>query len=70
MRVAFLTPEFITEYRTGGGLGNYLGRITELLVNSGHAVEVFVLSENQPKTIQHGEVIVHRVSENCLVSIL
>ena len=26
-RVAFLTPEFVTENETGGGLGNYLKEV-------------------------------------------
>lgn len=60
MRIAFLTPEFVTEYANGGGLGNYLNRLSRVLTAQGHKVEVFVLSDHN-ETMEHGPVLVHRV---------
>lgn len=62
MRIAFLTPEFITEYADGGGLGNYLHRMTQALRAEDHEPEVFVLSQKRPETIDFRGVLVHRVA--------
>lgn len=62
MRIAFVTPEFVTEYRTGGGLGNYLNRITSLCRDRGHQVDVFVISDKRPETIDYEGIRVHRVA--------
>jgi hypothetical protein len=32
MRIAFITPEYVTDYREGGGLGKYFHRISRLLL--------------------------------------
>lgn len=61
MRIAFVTPEFVTEYGFGGGLGNYLNRFTRELVKRGHEVEVFVSSHQAAETLDHQGVVVHRV---------
>lgn len=61
MRIAFVTPEFVTEYGFGGGLGNYLNRFTKELLKRGHHVEVFVSSHQPAGTIDHQGVLVHRV---------
>jgi glycosyltransferase involved in cell wall biosynthesis len=60
MRIAFLTPEFVTEKNFDGGLANYLGHVTHALVQRGHQVEVFVTSET-PGRFEHQGVMVHRV---------
>jgi glycogen synthase len=60
MRIAFLTPEFVTEDNFDGGLSSYLGRVTTALVKRGHKVEVFVSSDKQG-TIDYQGVFVHRV---------
>ena len=52
MRVAFLTPAYITEKDFHGGLANYLYRVTQALNKRGHDVEVFTASE-------HDEILVH-----------
>ena len=44
MRIAFITPEFVTDHRNAEGLGNYLFRIGKLLEERGHQAEVFVSS--------------------------
>jgi glycosyltransferase involved in cell wall biosynthesis len=61
LHIAFLTPEFVTEYKDGGGLGNYVNKMTMALREAGHEPEVFVLSERGPETFRHGNVLVHRV---------
>jgi glycosyltransferase involved in cell wall biosynthesis len=61
MRIAFLTPEFVTDYTDGGGLGNYLNRIGKILVQSGHEVEVFASSSLQPRVLVHDGMRVERV---------
>jgi glycogen synthase len=60
MRIAFLTPEFVTEENYDGGLSSYLGRVTTALAERGHQVEVFVTSSIVGK-IEHNGVIVHRI---------
>ncbi len=60
-RIAFVTPEFVTEYETGGGLGNYLHRMTRALREAGHEPEVFTLSPSRDGTLDWDGVRVHRV---------
>ncbi len=60
-RVAFVTPEFVTELATAGGLGNYLARTTRALVEAGHEPEVFVTSREAPGRILWNGIPVHRV---------
>jgi glycosyltransferase involved in cell wall biosynthesis len=62
VRIAFITPEFITESPRGGGLGNYLNRITALLAAE-HHVEVFVISDRY-ETLRHHGILVHRIKPN------
>ena len=60
IKVAFITPEFVTEPSYSGGLANYLGRVTVALVEQGHTVHVFTRSTHNEKINFHG-VTVHRV---------
>jgi glycosyltransferase involved in cell wall biosynthesis len=62
VRIAFITPEFITESPRGGGLANYLSRITGLLAAE-HQVEVFVIAERH-QTIRHKGILVHCIKPN------
>lgn len=62
MNIAILTPEYITEYPDGGGLGNFLARFTRLLINNGHSVTVFVYSEKTPLIYSDTGIKVVRVS--------
>ena len=62
MRFAFLTPEFVTDYEHGGGLGTYLSKITQALIAEGHEVELFLSSERQPSVFDFKGVRVERVS--------
>ncbi len=61
LRIAFLTPEFVTEWSTGGGLGNYLNRMTQALRDQGHQPEIFVSSKAELALIEHEGIPVHRV---------
>jgi glycogen synthase len=60
MRIAFITPEFVTEPTYSGGLANYLGRVTTALAEVGHEVHVFTRSQ-QNEVISFDRVTVHRV---------
>lgn len=61
MRIAFLTPEFPSEYSDGKGLGTYVHRIARALTNAGHEPEVFVYSRHSSETIRYDGICVHRV---------
>lgn len=60
MRLAFVTPEFVTEPFFSGGLANYLGRVSVALARAGHDVHV-VTRATQHGTLDHHGVTVHRV---------
>jgi len=60
-RVAFVTPEFVSEDAGGGGLGTYVGRMARALVEAGHAAEIFVPSARGPGRIECDGIPVHRV---------
>lgn len=60
MRIAFITPEYITEKNFDGGLANHLARVCPALVEMGHEVVVFVTSDRSGRVVQDG-VEVRRV---------
>jgi glycogen(starch) synthase len=60
--MAFITPEFVTDYRDGGGLGSYIHRMAKLLVEQGHEIEVFVSSKLEPQILIHDGIRVQRVA--------
>ena len=59
--VAFLTPEFVTDYRTGGGLGAQVYRFAKGLLDAGHRPEVFVLHRHESDSTDCDGFPVHRV---------
>ncbi|HKG47881.1 MAG TPA: glycosyltransferase family 4 protein [Pyrinomonadaceae bacterium] len=61
MRIAFATPEFVTEDHFDGGLANYLNRISKSLADLGHDVHVVTLSLKDEAEFDHEGVMVHRV---------
>jgi len=61
LRIAFLTPEFVTEMKGEGGLATYTNRITQVLRDMGHEPEVFTLTKTKPEVIDHHGVRVERV---------
>lgn len=63
MRIAFLTPEYPSEYSSGGqGLGTYVHRMTSVLIKAGHEPEVFVSSRHSSRTFSYDGICVHRVN--------
>ncbi len=62
MRIAFLTPEYPSEYPDAGGLATYVHRISHLLAEAGHEAEVFVSSDNPSATTIDDGVVVHRIN--------
>jgi glycosyltransferase involved in cell wall biosynthesis len=60
MHIAFLTPEYSTPKRPEGGLANYILNVGNALVERGHRVSVFVLS-NQGASWQDGKITVHEI---------
>jgi len=63
LRIAFLTPEYVTESNFDGGLANYLHRAALGMKQHGHHVEIFTCSEHN-ETISHEGVLVNRVKDN------
>jgi glycosyltransferase involved in cell wall biosynthesis len=61
-RIAFVTPGFVTErHNTASGLGQYINKMTQVLLRAGHVPEIFVSSFEGPARIDHNGVCVHRV---------
>ena len=61
LRIAFATPEYVTEDSFDGGLANYINRIAKFLANLGHDVHVVTLSHKNEEQFDHEGVTVHRV---------
>jgi len=60
LRIAFVTPTFVTESNSGG-MGTYLHRLTQALRELGHQPEVFTLTHEEPGTIEFESMRVERV---------
>lgn len=54
MHVAFLTPEYPTPFKPEGGLGNYIRKVSLELIDRGHKVSVFVLTNKRGEEIDQG----------------
>lgn len=65
MRIAFLTPEYVTEPDFDGGLSNYLHRVALALTQRGNNVEIFVLSNKNSRFIYEG-IWINRVKYRIL----
>ena len=61
LRIAFVTPEFVTESHFDGGLANYLNRVSKLLAEHGHEIHVITLSQKDEAEFDCDGVMVHRV---------
>ncbi len=61
VRIAFVTPVFVTDYLPMSGPSNYLARITHLMKAAGHDVEIFTASSHQAGELDFQGVKVHRV---------
>lgn len=64
LRIAFATPEFITENHFDGGLANYLHRVSKSLAQLDHDVHIVTLSTKNDDEFDHEGVMVHRVMLN------
>lgn len=62
MRIAFVTPEYVTEGNYTGGLANYVHRVSLSLIRLGHRPLVVVPSDHD-EFLVHDGVEVHRVQE-------
>ncbi len=60
MRVALITPEFVSEPNFDGGLANYLHRAARTLIQLGHEPHILVASDRD-ETIEFDGIAVHRV---------
>lgn len=60
MRIAFVTPEYVTEPNFSGGLANYLHRVSLALLQLGHEPVVVVRSDRDESFVHRG-IEVHRV---------
>ncbi len=62
LRIAFATPEYVTEKYFDGGLSNYLHRVAKALAGMGHDIHVLTLSEIDDAEFDHEGVKVHRLT--------
>lgn len=60
MRIAFVTPEFVTESDFDGGLANYLYRVSLALIKFGHE-PIIIVSSDKDETINFNGIEVNRV---------
>lgn len=60
LRIAFVTPEYVTEENFSGGLANYLHRVSLSLLALGHDPAVIV-SSGRNESFRQGDIEVHRV---------
>lgn len=70
MRIAFLTPEYVTESNYDGGLANYLHRVCLSLVKLGHCPVVIVTSDKNEAFVHHGIEVHRQRTFNKWISIL
>ena len=70
LRIAFTTPEFVTESYFSGGLANYVHRVAKALVSLGHEVHVVTFSEIDQAEFEHDGIQVHRVTVGKLPRLL
>ena len=61
LRIAFATPEYVTERVFEGGLGNYVHRAAKALVKMGHEIHVVAISQIDQAEFEHENIFVHRV---------
>ncbi|HSL55075.1 MAG TPA: glycosyltransferase family 4 protein [Pyrinomonadaceae bacterium] len=61
LRIAFATPEFVTENHFDGGLANYINRVSKQFADLGHDIHIVTLSTKNEDEFDHEGVMVHRV---------
>jgi len=60
LRIAFATPEYVTEKHFDGGLANYVHRVAKSLAGRGHEIHVLTLSEIDESDFEDDGTRVHR----------
>jgi glycosyltransferase involved in cell wall biosynthesis len=66
LRIAFVTPEFVTESYFSGGLANYVYRVSRALISLGHEVNVVLFSDSNKAELIHDGIRVHRLNSGPL----
>lgn len=61
MRIAFVTPEFVTESYYSGGLANYVYRVSKALASLSHEVHVVTFSDIDQSDFDYAGIHVHRL---------
>src|SRR4030095_2453799 len=64
LRIAFATPEYVTEKYFDGGIANYVHRVAKALAGMGHDIHVLTLSEIDEAEFDHEGVTVHRITSS------
>jgi len=64
LRIAFATPEYVTEEYFDGGLANYIHRVAKALAGMGHDIHVLTLSGIDEAEFEHEGVTVHRITSS------
>ncbi|HKR59032.1 MAG TPA: glycosyltransferase family 4 protein [Pyrinomonadaceae bacterium] len=64
LRIAFATPEYVTEKYFDGGIANYVHRVAKALAGMGHDIHVLTLSEIDEAEFEHEGVTVHRITSS------
>ena len=64
LRIAFATPEYVTEEYFDGGLANYIHRVAKALAGMGHDIHVLTLSKIDDAEFEHEGVTVHRMTSS------
>ncbi len=67
-RIAFITPEFLTEPQASGGIANYVAKMATALSTRGLEVEVFVPSTGSGTLGYHGVRVERVPTERSIVS--
>jgi len=66
VRIAFVTPEFVTENYYSGGLANYVHRVSRALYRLGHEVHVITFSDSNEDVFDFDGIRVHRLTSKGL----
>src|SRR5205809_97142 len=66
LRIAFTTPEYVTEEYFDGGLANYIHRVAKALAGMGNDIHVLTLSEIDEAEFEHEGVTVHLITSSKL----
>jgi glycosyltransferase involved in cell wall biosynthesis len=64
LRIAFATPEYVTETYFDGGIANYTHRVAKALAGMGHDVHVLTLSDIDNAEFEHAGVAIHRITSS------